>query len=80
MSHREYDLIVLGATGYTGKNVAEYVTTKLTTNLRWAVAGRSLSRLASLVDELKLHHSDRIQPGWSQFARCGSDVSLNEQC
>ena len=65
MSHREYDLVVLGATGYTGKNVTEHITVNLPTNLRWAVAGRSRSRLANLVEELKLYQSNRFQPSQS---------------
>ena len=60
---KEYDLIVLGATGYTGKYVAEYVTSHLPTTIRWAVAGRSKTKLSSLVDELKTLNPDRMAPG-----------------
>ena len=37
---REFDIIVYGATGYTGRLVAEYLKDK--TGLKWAMAGRSL--------------------------------------
>lgn len=42
-----YDIIVFGATGFTGRLVAEYLHTFSATdkNLRWAMAGRSISKL-----------------------------------
>lgn len=60
---KEYDLIVLGATGYTGKLCAEHITTSLPTNLKWAVAGRSESKLSSLMESLKELNGDRLKPG-----------------
>lgn len=60
---KEYDLIVLGATGYTGKLCAEHITTSLPTNLRWAVAGRSEAKLSSLTERLKGLNGDRLEPG-----------------
>ncbi|PCD02620.1 saccharopine dehydrogenase [Sphingomonas spermidinifaciens] len=41
---REFDVIVYGATGYTGKLVAEYLA-KRDPAPRWAMAGRSLTKL-----------------------------------
>jgi short subunit dehydrogenase-like uncharacterized protein len=43
---REFDIIVYGATGYTGRLVAEYLKTK--TGLKWAMAGRSADKLAEV--------------------------------
>ncbi|MFT6810752.1 MAG: short subunit dehydrogenase-like uncharacterized protein [Saprospiraceae bacterium] len=42
-----YDVVVFGATGFTGKLVAEYLFKKygVEQNLRWAIAGRSESKL-----------------------------------
>ncbi len=40
---REFDIIVYGATGYTGRLVAEYLCTK--SGVNWAMAGRSLAKL-----------------------------------
>ena len=37
--HREYDIILFGATGYTGKYCAEHVAAHLPTDLKWAIAG-----------------------------------------
>ncbi len=45
---REFDIIVYGATGYTGRLVAEYLKTK--TGLKWAMAGRSAGKLAEVRD------------------------------
>lgn len=58
-----YDIVLLGATGYTGIICAEHITSSLPTNLRWAVAGRSREKLELLVDELKILNADRLQPG-----------------
>lgn len=60
---RQYDLVLFGATGYTGRLCAEHITLNLPTNLKWAVSGRSLSKLSAVIEELKSFNSDRIQPG-----------------
>ena len=44
--NREFDIIVYGATGYTGRLVAEYLKDK--TGLKWAMAGRSADKLAEV--------------------------------
>ncbi|KAL8903287.1 MAG: hypothetical protein Q9207_004029 [Kuettlingeria erythrocarpa] len=59
---RKYDLILLGATGYTGRLCAEHITKSLPTDLKWAVSGRSHERLAAIVQEVKSHNPDRLQP------------------
>ena len=59
---RSYDVIVLGATGFTGKLTAKHIASHLPTDLRWAVSGRSGPKLSSLVDELKKLNPDRTQP------------------
>ncbi|KAL9598603.1 MAG: hypothetical protein Q9179_003856 [Wetmoreana sp. 5 TL-2023] len=61
-SPKTYDLVLLGATGYTGKNCAEYITTSLPTNLKWAVSGRSHERLSAVVEEMRSLNPNRIQP------------------
>lgn len=45
---REFDVIVYGATGYTGRLVAEYLKDKA--GLKWAMAGRSVDKLAEVRD------------------------------
>lgn len=64
---REYDLVLLGATGHTGKLCAEYITTSLPTDLKWAVAGRSSPKLSALIDDLKTLNPDRLQPSLSPY-------------
>ena len=50
----EFDIIVYGATGFTGKLVAEYLAKRVAggLSLRWALAGRSLDKLAAARDEV----------------------------
>ncbi|PQE08836.1 Saccharopine dehydrogenase protein [Rutstroemia sp. NJR-2017a WRK4] len=62
-SNRQYELVIFGATGYTGKLAAEHVATHLPTDLRWALAGRSASKLEAVAAECKELNPNRIQPG-----------------
>ena len=47
---KEYDFVVYGATGFTGKLVVEYLVEKYSNNLEisWALAGRNLEKLESV--------------------------------
>ena len=47
---REFDIIVYGATGFTGRLVAEYLATTHAGRGRWAMAGRSLTKLEEVRD------------------------------
>ena len=51
MAKREFDIVILGATGFTGRLVAEYLAAEYGVGeaLSWAIAGRSEKKL----DELK---------------------------
>jgi hypothetical protein len=52
-SPRELDLIVYGATGFTGKLLTRYLAkTYKGTSLKWAIAGRSQARLEEVRDSL----------------------------
>lgn len=42
---REYDIVVFGATGFTGQLVADYLAENAPVDLRWALAGRSSRKL-----------------------------------
>ena len=50
MSEREYDVIVWGASGFTGKLVVEYLveTYGVDGELRWAIAGRNRGKLEAV--------------------------------
>jgi short subunit dehydrogenase-like uncharacterized protein len=63
MASREYELVLLGATGYTGNLTAEYIQEHVATDLKWAIAGRNGKRLQEIADELKALNPDRVQPG-----------------
>ncbi|PTB56705.1 hypothetical protein M431DRAFT_111921 [Trichoderma harzianum CBS 226.95] len=60
--NRQYDLVVFGATGYTGKLAAEYIIANFPVNLKWAIAGRSESKLQAIVEDCKKLNSDRNPP------------------
>ena len=47
---KEYDFVVYGATGFTGKLVVEYLVHKYSINsqIKWALAGRNLQKLESV--------------------------------
>lgn len=49
---RELDLVVFGATGFTGRLTAEYVARHAPVGLRWALAGRNEEKLAQVRDQL----------------------------
>lgn len=53
MSNREFDIIIYGASGFTGRLVAEYLQAEYKgTELKWAMAGRNAEKLASVRDEM----------------------------
>jgi len=54
MSSSKFDIVVYGATGFTGQLVAEYLAThyKDDRELKWAMAGRSKDKLASVRDAI----------------------------
>ncbi len=52
---REFDIIIYGATGYTGRLVAEYLDQHYSgrdDGPKWAMAGRSLEKLEAVRDEI----------------------------
>ncbi len=53
-SAKKFDIVVYGATGFTGQLVAEYLAAhyKNDKELKWAMAGRSLDKLKSVRDEI----------------------------
>jgi short subunit dehydrogenase-like uncharacterized protein len=60
---REYDLVLWGATGFTGRLVAEYLADQYSrSNLNWAIAGRNEEKL----NKLKSFLTD-IDPGWESL-------------
>src|ERR1700679_3506499 len=54
MSSSKFDIVVYGATGFTGQLVAEYLAAHYRNDkeLKWAMAGRSLDKLKSVRDAI----------------------------
>jgi short subunit dehydrogenase-like uncharacterized protein len=54
MSSSKFDIVVYGATGFTGQLVAEYLAAhyKADSGLKWAMAGRSQDKLAAVRDAI----------------------------
>ena len=67
---RDFDLIVYGATGYTGRLIAEYLATSYRGDdaPSWAIAGRSIEKLEKVraeigaADDLPLVKADAAEP------------------
>jgi short subunit dehydrogenase-like uncharacterized protein len=63
LSDRKYDLVLYGASGFTGKQSAEYCRQFAPPGLRWAIAGRNRSKLDAVdsagVDVLIADAQDR---------------------
>ncbi|MCB0114057.1 MAG: saccharopine dehydrogenase NADP-binding domain-containing protein, partial [Caldilineaceae bacterium] len=51
---RAYDIVLYGATGFTGRLVAEYLARKHDGSFRWALAGRAEDKLRQIRAELGL--------------------------
>ncbi len=47
---RDFDIVIYGATGFTGRLVAEYLVQAYPTGLTWAMAGRSRTKLEEVRD------------------------------
>jgi short subunit dehydrogenase-like uncharacterized protein len=57
LGSRQYDLVIYGATGFTGNLCVEYLYThKKDTALKWAIAGRSREKLEEIKEKLKLNN------------------------
>ena len=52
--NKPFDLVVHGATGFTGRLVVEYLLQRYPagSGLRWAMGGRNADKLAAVRDEL----------------------------
>ncbi|KAI2778010.1 Saccharopine dehydrogenase-domain-containing protein [Daldinia loculata] len=82
---RKYDILLLGATGYTGLLTAEYIVRHLPVDLKWAIAGRSKSKLEGLSNKLKDLDPERVQPeievvAFDDSSQLGSVVKNSKVC
>ena len=71
---KEYDFVVYGATGFTGKLVVEYLVEKYSNSpeITWALAGRSLEKLEYVVD------SKNVPEGTGLLVVDSNDISSIE--
>jgi short subunit dehydrogenase-like uncharacterized protein len=51
-SEREFDVVLFGATGFTGGLTADYLARHAPSGCRWALAGRNQAKLATVRDRL----------------------------
>jgi short subunit dehydrogenase-like uncharacterized protein len=54
MTEREYDIVLFGATGFTGGLTAEYLARTADPQTRWALAGRNPAKLEATRERLNL--------------------------
>jgi short subunit dehydrogenase-like uncharacterized protein len=63
MAEREYDILVFGATGFTGALTAEYLARHAPAETRWGLAGRNQRKLEAVRDSLA-----QINPACAELA------------
>ncbi|WP_107704548.1 saccharopine dehydrogenase family protein [Nocardioides allogilvus] len=67
MADRDFDIVLFGATGFTGQLTADYLARNAPEGLRWALAGRNQTKLEAVRDklglpDLELLHADSTDP------------------
>jgi short subunit dehydrogenase-like uncharacterized protein len=67
---RSYDIVVLGATGFTGELTAAYLARNAPPGCRWALAGRSRPKLEEVRDRLAA-----TDPALTQLALMSADLT-----
>jgi short subunit dehydrogenase-like uncharacterized protein len=70
MAEREYDVVVFGATGFTGALTAEYLAHRAPATTRWALAGRNRDKLEAVRRRLA-----EISPAAAQLPLVTADTS-----
>ena len=62
MSDREFDVVIFGASGYTGKLVAEYMHDQYGNDhsIKYAIAGRNIEKLLEVKKDLRLNEDISI--------------------
>ena len=56
---KSFDIVLWGATGYTGQLVADYLARNADSSVRWAIAGRNQEKLEKLRESLTTSASSR---------------------
>ena len=58
MSKREFDVVLYGATGFTGRQTVRYFAQFAPPDLKWAIAGRNLNKLRALKADVPVMVAD----------------------
>ena len=84
-TERDFDVVLFGATGFTGALTAEYLARNGPDGLRWALAGRNRDKLEEVRDDLagidpaladlELLHRRRRRPGLAGRRRRAAPAS-----
>lgn len=61
MADRDLDIVLFGATGFTGQLTADYLARHAPAGLRWALAGRNRAKLEAVRDHLGLPDLELLQ-------------------
>jgi short subunit dehydrogenase-like uncharacterized protein len=69
MGERDYDVVLFGATGFTGALTAEYLAGHAPEGLRWALAGRNRGKLEAVRQRLAA-----VEPRWADLPLLSADV------
>ena len=67
---RTYDIVVFGATGFTGGLTAEYLAQHAPPDTKWALAGRNVAKLEGVRDRLKA-----INQRWADLPLLTADTN-----
>ena len=59
---RAYDIVLFGATGFTGALTAEYLAAHAPPGLRWALAGRNPAKLEGVRERPRHDRPRRLRP------------------
>ena len=76
---RNYDLVLFGATGFTGQQAATLIAREMP-DLRWAVAGRNEAKLRALADSLPVSVDVVVADGSSAAEMSALAVSTRVVC
>ncbi|RUL90816.1 saccharopine dehydrogenase NADP-binding domain-containing protein [Verrucosispora sp. FIM060022] len=69
-AERAYDIVLFGATGFTGGLTADYLARHAPPGLRWAIAGRNRDKLATVRDRLAA-----VDPALAELPLLTADVT-----
>ena len=70
MTERAYDIVLFGATGFTGGLTAEYLAREAPAGLKWALAGRNQAKLEDVRGRLA-----RTVPGAAELPLLTADAT-----